>query len=484
MMREPAGNSIFATDAGHQRLMIIDAIGETVSYLSLPGVPGELAISVDHHTLAVSLGTQGIALISLDSMTVTDTLSPGHEVVSVAFDQQQNIFYSTTDYWGKIHHLDTQTGVEINEFGLGSTLAYSVYKGALLRTDSGGNTLYVAERGLSPASLTKIDVQFEPVFVAEDHHGDMGSNLRDVSVSPDGTRIYVAAGAPYSIQVIDAETLLPVGSLSTGAYPAAVDVSETGAFILGSPSSPYNSDVYVFDAATSQTLQVYDLMARSTLPNSRVMIRGMAATRDGAKAFVVFGDDYPSNPAMEIQVVDTGVEEEVNDPPVIDLSPLAYTVAENSALSVDINAADANGDPLFFSSANLPPGASLSPSGAESAMFSWTPTFSQAGVYQPVFEVSDGALTDSVQVEITVLNTNQAPSLSVPQSSYEIKARNPLSLTVQADDPDGDSLTLLALNLPAGAEWLQTGNSATFRGRRRKNKWALIRWLSPQVMVI
>jgi hypothetical protein len=206
---------------------------------------------------------------------------------------------------------------------------------------------------------------------------------------------------------------------------------------------------------------VFDLMKRPTLPNSKVMIRGMAATRDGAKAFVVFGDDYPSNPAMEIQVVDTGVKDVVNEPPVIDLSPLAYTVAENSLLSVEIHAFDANGDPLVFASANLPPGASLSPSGPESATLSWTPGFSQAGVYEPVIDVSDGELTDAAQLAITVLNTNQVPLLSVLQSSYELPARSALSVTVEAEDPDGDSLTLSASNLPDGASWVQTGNSAT-----------------------
>jgi hypothetical protein len=69
-------------------------------------------------------------------------------------------------------------------------------------------------------------------------------------------------------------------------------------------------------------------------------------------------------------------------------------------LSFTISASDPDGDPLDYSADNLPDGASFDP---DTQTFSWTPRYDQAGVYSVTFEVSDGELTDSEDITITVL---------------------------------------------------------------------------------
>jgi hypothetical protein len=60
---------------------------------------------------------------------------------------------------------------------------------------------------------------------------------------------------------------------------------------------------------------------------------------------------------------------------------------------------------LTYSASNLPQGASFTPA---TRTFSWTPTNDQAGVYPNVrFQVSDGSLTDSENITITVNNVGQ-----------------------------------------------------------------------------
>ena len=83
----------------------------------------------------------------------------------------------------------------------------------LLRPDFGTssadpNTLYVAEDGLSPGAIFRLDVSSgAPVVVASNTFTDQ-SNIEQLAVSPDGTRVIPAAGAPLQlrgVEPVDAE---------------------------------------------------------------------------------------------------------------------------------------------------------------------------------------------------------------------------------------------------------------------------------------
>ncbi len=105
---------------------------------------------------------------------------------------------------------------------------------------------------------------------------------------------------------------------------------------------------------------------------------------------------------------------EVNLPPV--LNPIGpKTINEGALLQFTITASDPDipTQTLTFSASNLPLGATFNPT---TRVFSWTPTSGQAGVYPSVhFEVSDGHLTDSEDITITV----KAPPPS-PVGGYSI----------------------------------------------------------------
>jgi hypothetical protein len=136
-----------------------------------------------------------------------------------------------------------------------------------------------------------------------------------------------------------------------------------------------------------------------------------------------------------------------NRPPVLD--QIGYrSVNENSSLEFTVNATDPDGDALEYSASNLPDGAAFDPG---TRIFSWTPTFEQAGTYPEVhFEVSDGELTDWENITIRVNNTNRPPVLDQIWDRT-IDENSLLESTVNATDPDGDALTYSASNLPDGA---------------------------------
>lgn len=95
----------------------------------------------------------------------------------------------------------------------------------------------------------------------------------------------------------------------------------------------------------------------------------------------------------------------VNQPPV--LNPIGdKSVNKGELLQFTIWATDPDDDPLTYSASDLPQGASFDP---QTKAFSWTPD--EAGTFPNVhFEVSDGELTDSEDITITVNAVSSPPS--------------------------------------------------------------------------
>jgi len=139
----------------------------------------------------------------------------------------------------------------------------------------------------------------------------------------------------------------------------------------------------------------------------------------------------------------------VNRPPVLNAIG-NKSIDEGQNLSFTVSGSDLDGDNLTFSASNLPQGASFD---SATRIFSWTPTYQQAGVYNNVhFGVSDGTATDSEDITITVNNVNRPPVL-IAIGNKSINEGETLSFAVSASDPDGDSLTYSASNLPQGASF-------------------------------
>ncbi len=124
------------------------------------------------------------------------------------------------------------------------------------------------------------------------------------------------------------------------------------------------------------------------------------------------------------------------------------SVNEGSNLSFTISATDPDGGTLTYSATGLPTGAVFNVS---TRVFSWTPTYVQAGSYSVTFTVTDaGGLSDSETTVITANNVNRPPVLNTI-GNKTITVGQSLTFSVSATDPDGDALTYSASGLPAGA---------------------------------
>lgn len=167
--------------------------------------------------------------------------------------------------------------------------------------------------------------------------------------------------------------------------------------------------------------------------------------------FTAHDGNSPSTISVSITVVD------VNSVPVI--SPISdKSVNEGTTLTIDVSATDAEGDVLLYSATNLPTGATFD---AATHKFSWKPSSTQAGDYTVTFSVSDGKLSASTNVKITVVDANTSPVIT-PIADKTVNTNQQLTFDIIAVDGEGDALIYSAANVPSGG---------TFDGTLHRFSW-------------
>src|SRR5205814_667566 len=96
-------------------------------------------------------------------------------------------------------------------------------------------------------------------------------------------------------------------------------------------------------------------------------------------------------------------------------APSAVSVSEGAPLTVNLTAADPDGDVLTgLVASGLPPGATFTAgTGNTGGTLSWTPSYTQHGVYSVTFTASN-ALSGSGGTTITVNDVNASPLVTAP----------------------------------------------------------------------
>ncbi|MCD6162686.1 MAG: hypothetical protein J7K40_09780, partial [candidate division Zixibacteria bacterium] len=103
-----------------------------------------------------------------------------------------------------------------------------------------------------------------------------------------------------------------------------------------------------------------------------------------------------------------GSEQAFGDAPILDAIG-AQNVDEGNHLEFVVTSSDVDLDPLTLTAENMPTNAAFYDSSNGHGLFEFDPDYTQSGVYQVRFIVSDGALADTELVDITVNHVNIAP---------------------------------------------------------------------------
>jgi hypothetical protein len=156
------------------------------------------------------------------------------------------------------------------------------------------------------------------------------------------------------------------------------------------------------------------------------------------------------SPALSVTKSFTVTVTEVNQAPVL-TAPKDQTIPELSTLNVAFVGVDPDlpPNPLIFTLLSGPPGLVLDPA---TGVITWTPTEAQGpGSYTVTAKVSDGPLSATNTLHITVSEVNARPVLGALQNQT-VNELSPLALTATATDTDlpKNTLTFSLDSAPTG----------------------------------
>lgn len=143
--------------------------------------------------------------------------------------------------------------------------------------------------------------------------------------------------------------------------------------------------------------------------------------------------------------------------------------AEGELLEFTITASDPDNDQLSLMMIDneLPPFVDFTDNGNGTGTFSWTPGYTDAGEYHPLFVVSDGNMEAETAVTIMIENVDAPPVYTSYPESIEVDEGAQTQFTITAEDVDGDAfafeMAIIDGNPGVMPEFVDNGDgSATF----------------------
>src|SRR6266852_5819259 len=130
--------------------------------------------------------------------------------------------------------------------------------------------------------------------------------------------------------------------------------------------------------------------------------------------------------------------------------PSDMTVSEGATADQAITGSDPDGDALTFSLVSGPAYAGVTTANGTTGNLHLAPGFTDAGTYGATVRASDGSLSDSKSLTVTVTNVNRAPALSQP-SDMTVSEGATADQAITGSDPDGDALTFSLVSGPGYA---------------------------------
>ncbi len=128
-----------------------------------------------------------------------------------------------------------------------------------------------------------------------------------------------------------------------------------------------------------------------------------------------------------------------NQPPVLEI-PSNFTVTETELAELKPSATDPDGDIVRFSF-----------SWPFDSKGLWKTDYDDEGEHIAYVNVNDGVSSQTLPVQIKVLGKNRQPTIKVTDDNFAIEEGKELRFFVESFDPDDDTLSVKAEDLPEGA---------------------------------
>lgn len=191
-VRSPNTHEIYAS-TGNDSVVIINLDSLSITdTIAVGQSPAGLAVSEDGATLYVALsGASELAMVNLKSKAVSKISLPGP--ASDVEVGKENLYVSLRcdTFYYSVLPINLAT-YQVPAAYCGNLIA----KGPLLEISPDKNSLYIANRGISPGSFYKFDVSNNPGnLVSESPFASLGDSGVDFSLSPNGRLVYYTTGS-------------------------------------------------------------------------------------------------------------------------------------------------------------------------------------------------------------------------------------------------------------------------------------------------
>ena len=297
---------------------------------------------------------------------------------------------------------------------------------------------YEIHFGTASGNYTTIVDVGNPAPVDGRIHGQVaGAGLND------GTTYYFAAIAKdtsglksdYSTEVVWTATSLPANEPPI-AENTAITVSENSSTSGQLQAQDPDNDSLTYSVVANPGKGALTLTTSGIFtytPNAN-------ATGNDSFTFLVNDGQATSNTATVSITITIS-----NDAPTAE--NVAITVSEDSTANGLLQAQDPDGDNLTYAVVANPARGTLSTFNTTTGAFTYTPNVNETGPDNFTFQVSDGqATSNTATVSITITATNDPPTAE--NATITVNENSTANGQLQAQDPDGDSLTYTVVANP------------------------------------
>lgn len=279
---DDAGGHVFVAAPTANEVLVFGFDGSPVT--TIPNVYGAGAMVVHGGSLYVVERTTG-TVEAIDLATLAD-LGP----VAQGLNQPGWLAFAGGKLWTAVN--GGSGWAQLASVGLDGTVTVfntNYYEPDFATSAADPNALYVAEDGLSPGAVYRLDVSSGSPAVTSSNTFTDQENIEQLAVSADGTRVIPASGYPYSFEELSSVTLKPDGIVYPAQpYPSAVAVS--GGLLATGLEHGYSApSISVFQLGVPQA--IFTATTANSSGTANVVPHGLALSADGSRLFAVTADD-------------------------------------------------------------------------------------------------------------------------------------------------------------------------------------------------
>lgn len=277
---------VYISDPSGGRLVVTDYSGTVQkTLLDLRGVDG-LALSADSGQVYAAVADSD-RIVAVN--TTTYALSASYPIGA---DNPQTLGAAGGKLWfgysegtaGHLGSLDLSGPDPV--VTLGQEGDHSWTRSPLIGSDPAASVIALGQRESSAVAVYDVS-SGSAVLQAQADLGNEASNLRDLDVSPDGTEVVTASGAPYYHPVFSTTDLHKLLQYPSGAYGSSVDIGPKGVVAAGT-FSWYDPDLHIYEQGSTTPIREYDYPNTGNSSGGDTQVDGaLAWAPDGSRVFAV-----------------------------------------------------------------------------------------------------------------------------------------------------------------------------------------------------